>query len=187
MPGAGQQGQLGDQVLGGPGLVPAAIQLVPARPRVPADRRTGGSPSDSGGLLDDPSSPPIPDQKDPLSEVFEPMDEPAAPAPQQTPAAPVPGTPEGAVPATTPPPSPVVPADPDVGLDDSGLGSVDQTDLGTPVDEVDVPEADPAAPVDEVDVPEADPAAPVDEVDVPEADPAAPVDEVDAPPAGDTG
>jgi hypothetical protein len=92
----------------------------PAAPkRPPADGKpVSGDPSiDAPVDLIDPG--PRPDMGTPPE-----APEPPAPAPA-TPASPV-------TPAT-----PAAPADPDSGLDDTAAGGLDQTDLGTPVDETD--------------------------------------------------
>jgi hypothetical protein len=116
----------------------------PAAPkRPPADGKPiDGDPSVDApvDLLDDPgvpqpdtgTSPEVPEAPpaapEPPAATPAPPATPASPADPETPASP-------AVPET--PASPAVPADPDSGLDDSAAGGLDQSDLGTPVDETD--------------------------------------------------
>ena len=125
-------------------------------PVAPDDQPAEGRPAPGApvDLLEGPAAPqpadpappaqpqPAPDDDPPL-----PPDEDAQPAPDQDPQ-PAPTPPEAEAPPTTPA-SPATPADPDAGLDDTPVGVLDQSDLGTPVDEggqsADAP-APPAAP-----------------------------------------
>ena len=106
---------------------PAAPQPADPAPPQPADPAPPAQPQ------------PAPDDDSPP-----PPDEDAQPAPDQDPP-PAPAPPETEAPPTTPT-SPATPADPEAGLDDTPVGVLDQSDLGTPVDEGDQSADAPAPP-----------------------------------------
>jgi hypothetical protein len=106
-------------------------------PAAPDDQPAEGRPAPGApvDLLDDPA-PPAPADPAPPSQ--------PQPAPEEDPQ-PAPPPPESETPPTTTA-SPATPVDDEAGLDDTPVGGLDQTDLGTPVDESDQSADAPAPP-----------------------------------------
>jgi hypothetical protein len=114
-------------------------------PVAPDDQPAEGRPAPGApvDLLDDPA-PPAPDDPAPPPPADPVPPAQPQPAPEEDPQ-PAPTPPETGAPPTTPA-NPATPADPEAGLDDTPVGPLDQTDLGTPVDESDQSADTPAPP-----------------------------------------